>query len=70
MAEKKQTKEYGVYYWDTFDDETLFLKEFDDFQEACHYVEQRYEGRIRHSGADKVDIVDRQGNVVKQYSVG
>ncbi len=67
---QKQTKAYGVYYWDTFDNETFILQEFDDSQVAISYVEKRFAGRLRPSGADKIDLVDLKGNIVKQWSVG
>ena len=71
MSDKKQTKEYGVYYWDTFDNETLFLKDFDNQPAAEAYIEKRYKGRLHSSGADKIDIVTKSTrSVVKQYPVG
>ena len=70
MSDKKHIKEYGIYYWDTFDNETLFLKDFDSLDAAKAYVEERYQGRLRDSGADKIDIVTRIGSIVKQYPVG
>jgi len=66
----KQTKAYGIYYWNTLDNETLFLKEFHDMIVAMKYIEERYQGQLRDNGADKIDIVTKAGNVVKQYRVG
>lgn len=68
MADK-QTKEFGVYHWDTFDNHTLLIKEFDDQESAQEFVADHYEGRISVQGADKVDIVNSRGKVVKQYAV-
>lgn len=63
------TKEYGVYHWDTFDNETFLVKEFNKLEDAEAYVQSRYKGRIGVHGADKVDIVDSKGNVIHSYSV-
>jgi len=38
----KQTKEYGVYLWDTFDNETLFLKDFHALKDAKEYIEGKF----------------------------
>jgi len=71
MTDKKQTKEYGVYHWDTFDNVALFLVDFDSVNEAMDYIEEAYKGRIRDNGADKVDIVTLSTrSIVKQYPVG
>lgn len=66
----RHTKEFGVYHWDTFDNETFFKQDFDTLSEAEEYVGEEYKGRIRSSGADKVDIVNSQGGIVKQFNVG
>lgn len=66
----EQTKEFGVYHWDTFDNETIRIDEFDTLDEATDFVEKdKYKGRISPQGADKVDIVDKSGTIRKQYSV-
>lgn len=67
---KRHTKQYGVYHWDTFDNETLLVGEADTLEEAEKLVTDRYRDRIRPSGADQVDIVDARGNIVRKYSVG
>jgi len=54
----KHKKRFGVYHWDTFDNETFFKKDFDILEEAESYIEEEYKGRIRSNGADQVDIVD------------
>ena len=59
----KHTKEFGVYHWDTFDNETILLEEFDDLPAAKEYRDEKYKGRMGPGGADKVDIVDSKGNV-------
>lgn len=61
---------FKVYHWDTFDDETILLTKKFELAEAVRFVERRYAGRISPSGADRVEIVDTAGNVVKRYSVG
>jgi hypothetical protein len=63
-------KKIGIYHWDTFDNETGLVDEADTFEEAEKKVEERYGERLRPTGADQVDIVDKKGNIVKKYSVG
>ena len=63
-------KQFGIYHWDTFDNETFQVGEADTLEKACEFVQKRYGDRIRSSGADRVDIVDKAGNVVGRYSVG
>lgn len=62
-------KEFGIYYWDTFDNETFLVEEADTLEEAKAFVEGRYRNRISERGADRVDIVDLQGDVVEKYQV-
>lgn len=64
------TKPFGIYHWDTFDNETFLVDEADTLAEAEKKVAKQYEGRIRSTGADQVDIVDKQGNIVRKYPVG
>jgi len=66
----QHTKPFGVYHWDTFDNETFLIDEFDTLEQAEKYVTEHYKGRINDNGADQVDIVDSKGNIVKKYSVG
>jgi len=66
----EHTKEFGIYHWDTFDNETLLVAEADTRDQAIEKVKERYKGRLRENGADRVDIVDREGNVVEKFSVG
>jgi hypothetical protein len=65
----KHKKKFGVYHWDTFDNTSLFLKDFDTEEEAEAFVHERYAGRIRSTGADRVDIVEGPGHVVQSFSV-
>ena len=63
------TKEYGVYHWDTFDNETILLNEFDTIEEAEEYIKKKYEGRLNPvQGADKVEIVDQKGKIRRSYA--
>lgn len=64
-------KEFGVYHWDTFDNETLLLFETDSRDEADNFIIERYkkQGRISASGADKVEIVNRQGKILEAFNV-
>jgi len=66
---KTQTKKYGVYHWDTFDNVTLLLHEDNDLTKCKNYVTIRYAGRIALDGADRVDIVDDRGNVLEKFYV-
>ena len=63
------TKKYGIYHWDTFDNETIFITETDTIEEAEKRVKEHYKDRINNSGADRVDIVDERGNIVKHFSI-
>lgn len=62
-------KAYGIYHWDTFDNETLLIGEARTLKAAQDFVQKRYAGRIGSDGADQVDIVDRKGNIVWKASV-
>lgn len=63
------TKKFGVYHWDTFDNVTLLIEEKDTLKQAEEYVQQQYAGRISSNGADRVDIVDKKGSIVRCYNV-
>jgi hypothetical protein len=63
-------KKYGIYHWDTFDNETILVGEVDTAVEAIEFVNDKYGDRIRRTGADRVDIVDLKGNVLQKFSVG
>lgn len=74
----KHKKQFGLYHWDTFDNETILITkdwrtlemaEFDTILEADAFVQEQYAGCISDQGADQVDIVDLQGNVVQSYRV-
>ena len=61
---------FVICHWDTFDGTTFVVDEAETLGEAVKKVKERYKGRIRESGADRVQIVDCEGDVVKRYSVG
>ena len=63
-------KAFGIYHCDTFDNVTLLIDEAKTYKEAEEKVQKHYGDRIRGSGADQVDIVDKKGNVVRSYKVG
>jgi len=64
------TKPFGIYYWDTFDNETFLISEAGTLKKAIAKVHKRFKGRIKDDGADRVDIVDLQGTVVEKFKVG
>ena len=64
-----RTKAFKIYHWDTFDNETILIDQCDTKKEAEKKVFEKYAGRIGLAGADKVEIVDRQGNIVKSFPV-
>ena len=63
------TKEFGIYHWDTFDNETFLVGEANTLPEAITFVKGRYYNRISRSGADQVEIIDLKGNVVEKYHI-
>ena len=62
-------KNFGVYHWDTFDNETFLVGEADTLKKAEKVVGNRYGDRIGGNGADQVDIVDKKGNIVKKFRI-
>lgn len=60
-------KEFGIYHWDTFDNETILIDEKDTLDEAKEFVQNKYGKRISKQGADKVEIVNLRGTVVEGY---
>ena len=64
----KHTKNFGVYYWDTFDNETFLEAEFDTVEAAMVMIFKRF--NIKLDGADQVDIVNKMGDVIDSFRVG
>lgn len=62
-------KKFGVYHWDTFDNETILIKDFESFAQAEEFIRQRYGKRVSGNGADRVEVVDQNGNIIAKYSV-
>lgn len=60
---------FRIFHWDTFDNETIHVGQAATLARAEAIVHQLYGDRISDSGADRVDIVDAHGAVVKKYSV-
>lgn len=61
---------YGIYHWDTFDNETILIDESNDLTDAVKKVKDKYGARINMgSGADRVDIVDDTGKVIRIFYV-
>lgn len=68
MTIQKFKKAFGIYHWDTFDNETMLIGEADTLKEAQEFVQDEYKGRLGPGGADRVDIVNQLGTVVDNYS--
>lgn len=61
-------KAFGIYLWDTFEppgEDTLLLTEVDTKEEAFNYITDHY--NISSQGADRVEVVDRKGNIILKY---
>jgi len=65
----EHTKEFGIYHWDTFDNQTLLVDEADSLPKAIQKVKKCYKDRIRENGADRVEIVNLNGDVVEKFKV-
>jgi len=68
MPIQKFSKDFGIYHWDTFDNETILIGETDTLIDAQQFVQEKYKDRLDSNGADRVDIVDQLGNIVDHYS--
>jgi len=66
---KNRVDAFTIYHWDTFDNETISVGGAKTLEAAERKVEEKYKGRISVSGADRVDIVDRDGNVIRMFHV-
>jgi hypothetical protein len=62
-------KNFGVYHWDTFDDTTIFVGEGDTVADCCLLILKEYSSRIVGSGADRVEIVDQEGNIAATFNI-
>jgi hypothetical protein len=67
----RHKKKFGVYHWDTFDNHTTLVGECDSIQGADDIIQARYvsTGRLSPDGADRVEVVDKNGNVLKSCTV-
>ena len=63
-------KEFGIYHWDTFDNESLLIGETDTLEQGKKFVEEKYKNRIKPTGADQIDIVNSKGDIIESYPVG
>lgn len=64
------TAPFVICHWDTFDNDTFAVGEATTLDAAMKKVMELYEDRLRVNGADRVEIIDINGNVVKRYNVG
>lgn len=62
-------KKFGIYHWDTFDNETILVGEKDTLVEAKDFVQKKYGDRIKPTGADQVDVVNLAGDILEKYSI-
>ena len=62
-------KKFGIYHWDTFDNEVILIGEEDTVAEATTFIKDRYNQRISTNGADYVEIVDQLGTIVSRFGV-
>lgn len=68
QALDKQAKDYGIFYWDTFDNETFWIAEADTLKQADKWIRANYE--VADNGGDRVEIVLKlSGDIVKRYNV-
>ena len=63
------TKKFGVYHWDTFDNETFLVGQSDSPKGADKIIDRKYKGRFSVHGADKVEVVDRNGKILRSKCV-
>lgn len=70
------TKEFGIYHWDTFDNETLLVGEADTITEAVELIKEKYNisntiraDFSRTPGADRVEVVDLSGNILRHFDI-
>ena len=72
MAAMTHTKEFGVYYWDTFSCEGGLWGEKDTLEEAIQFAHEEFGDKIaikgpHHALADQIDIVNSNGDIVKFF---
>jgi hypothetical protein len=63
------TRPFAICHWDTFDNEVILKAEADTFDEAKKKIEELYGERLSAEGADRVEIVDEAGSILKIYGV-
>ena len=63
------TKEFGIYHWDMFDNETLLVGEADTVTKAVKFIDDKYGARISCDGADRVEVVDLSGIILRRFNV-
>jgi len=63
------TKEFGIYHWDTFDNETILVGEADTLAEAIKFIDDKYGKRIHNTGADRIEVVDLAGNILRHFNI-
>jgi hypothetical protein len=61
-------KNFGIYHVDTFDNVAGLFDEAHTLKEAREKVMDKYGHKL--GGADRVDIVDKNGTVKESYDVG
>lgn len=71
----KRAKKWGkspfvICHWDTFDNETIKVGHAKTLKVAEDLVVARYGDRLRDDGADRVEIIDMRGDIVRRWNVG
>jgi len=60
-------KAFGVYLWDTFDNETILLRDFNSRSAASRWARKSHPPQ--KNGADQIDIVNRRGDIIEKYEI-
>ncbi len=68
-VERPDHSPFTIHHWDTFDNATIEIGWANTLAEAEAFVEEKYKGRICPNGADQVDIVNANRDIVKKFKV-
>ena len=69
----EHTRRYGIYRRNIVDDIVtvgkVLVSEKDTLSESERFVEFEFKEQISSEGSDRIEIIDRDGNVKKTYNV-